>query len=56
MADDALTPLIIQNVFEAGDVEDSANILAVLIAEALGVNVNTYNNTKKVKSKARKSL
>ena len=56
MVDDALTPLIIQNVFEAGDVEDSANILAILMAEALGVNVNTYNNTKKKKSKARSSL
>ncbi len=56
MADDALTPLIIQNVFEAGDVEDSANVLAILMAEALGVNVNTYNNMKKKKSKARSSL
>jgi len=43
MANDALTPMIIQNAIETGNVEDSANILAVLIAEALGVGVQTYS-------------
>ena len=42
MVDDALTPLIIQNVFETGSSDDAANVLAALIAEALGVNVQTF--------------
>ena len=42
MVDDALTPLIIQNVIETGTEDDAANVLAALIAEALGVNVQTY--------------
>lgn len=53
MVDDALTPLIIQNVIETGSVEDSANVLAALIAEALGVNVQTYAGKQKRKTKAR---
>ncbi len=56
IANDALTPLIIQNIFEADSVDDSANILAVLIAEALGVNVQTYSGKKKQKSKGRTKL
>ena len=47
MVDDALTPLIIQNVFETGSSEDSANVLAALMAEAMGVNVQTYSDKKK---------
>lgn len=42
MVDDALTPLIIQNVIETGTEDDAANVLAALMAEALGVNVQTY--------------
>lgn len=53
MIDDALTPLLIQNVIETGSADDSANVLAALIAEAIGVNVQTYNNDRKKKSKAR---
>ena len=53
MVDNALTPLIIQNVFETGSVEDSANVLAVLVAEALGINVNTYSGRKRQKSNTR---
>ena len=55
MVNDALTPLIIQNIFEAGDADDSANILAVLMAESLGVNVQTYVPKGKQKRKRRKS-
>ncbi len=43
MVDDALTPLIIKNVMETGNADDAANVLAALMAEALGVNVQTYN-------------
>ncbi len=53
MIEGNLTPLIIQNVLEAGDVEDSANILAVLMAEAFGVNVQTYESRGTRKTKAR---
>jgi hypothetical protein len=49
MVNDALTPLIIQNVLETGNDEDSANVLAALIAEALGVNVQTYRDRGKPK-------
>lgn len=51
MIKDALTPLIIQNVIETGSVDDSANVLAALIAEALGVNVQTYSGKKEQKRK-----
>ena len=47
IANDALTPLILQNLLESGDVEDSANIIAVLMAEALGVNVQSYEAKEK---------
>ena len=56
MVDDALTPLIIQNVFETGSVDDSANVLAALIAEALGVNVQTFSGKKKPKTKKRTKI
>ena len=56
MVDDALTPLIVQNVFETGSAEDSANVLAALIAEAMGVNVQTYSNKKRQKTKKRTKL
>jgi len=56
MANDALTPLIIQNVLESGDSDDSANILAALIAEALGINVQTFTDKKSKKTKKRTSL
>jgi len=56
MVDDALTPLIIQNVFETGSAEDSANVLAALIAETMGVNVQTYSNKKKQKTNKRTKL
>lgn len=56
MVNDALTPLIIQNVFETGSSEDSANVLAALIAEAMGVNVQTYSNKKKQKTNMRTKL
>ena len=56
MVDDALTPLIIQNVFETGTSEDSANVLAALIAESLGVNVQTYTGKKKKKTKKRTKI
>ena len=56
MVEKNLTPLIIQNVLEAGDVDDSANILAILMAEAFGVNVQTYQGTTKQKTKRRKRL
>ncbi len=56
MVDDALTPLIVQNVFETGSAEDSANVLAALIAEALGVNVQTYSGRKKTKLKRRTKI
>ena len=56
MVDDALTPLIIQNVMETGSEDDAANVLAALIAEALGVNVQTYNNDTKKKSNKRSRL
>jgi len=46
MVNDAFTPLVIQNVFETGSVDDSANVLAALMAEALGVNVQTYGGKK----------
>ena len=55
MVDDALTPLIIQNVMETGSSDDSANVLAALIAEALGINVQTYSNRKSIVPK-RKNL
>lgn len=51
MINDGLSPLIVQQVMESGDSEDAANVLAVLIAEALGVNVQTYTGKTK-KSKA----
>ena len=54
MVDDALTPLIIQNVIETGSTDDAANVLAALMAEALGVNVQTYQGTTKQKTKQRK--
>jgi len=47
LTSDALTPLILQNILESGDVEDSANIIAVLMAEALGVNVQSYEAKEK---------
>lgn len=50
LASDALTPLIIQNILENDQVNDSANLLAVLIAEGLGVNVQSYE-PKQSKSK-----
>ncbi len=53
MVDDALTPLLIQSIFEAGNADDSANVLAVLMAEALGVNVQTYRDRKKQKPKTK---
>ena len=56
MVDDALTPLIIQNVFETGTVDDSANVLAALIAETLGINVQTYSGRKQPKPKKRTKL
>jgi len=56
MVNDALTPLIIQSILEAGDVEKSADLLAILMAEALGVNVQTYNNTKEARIKKRSKL
>lgn len=55
MIDNALTPLIIQNVMETGSSDDSANVLAALIAEALGINVQTYDG-KKEKSNIRTRL
>ena len=55
MVDDALTPLIIQNVIETGSDDDAANVLAALIAEALGVNVQTYPNRKSRVQKNRKT-
>lgn len=54
MAVDGLSPLIVQNVMESGDSEDAANILAVLIAEALGVNVQTFIDKKKKSNKRSK--
>ncbi len=51
MIDDALTPLIIQNVMETGSSDDAANVLAALIAEAMGVNVQTYGGTRTKKRK-----
>ncbi|KKM22099.1 hypothetical protein LCGC14_1628740, partial [marine sediment metagenome] len=56
MIDDTLTPFVIKTAFESGDVEDSANILAVLMAEALGVNVQTYSGTRKQKTNKRTKL
>lgn len=56
MVNDALTPLIVQNVFETGSAEDSANVLAALMAEALGVNVQTYSGKKTQKSNRRTKL
>ena len=56
MVDDALTPLIVQNVFETGSAEDSANVLAALIAETLGVNVQTYSDKKKQKTNKRTKM
>jgi len=56
MVNDALTPLIIQNVFETGSAEDSANVLAALMAETMGVNVQTYSDKKKPKTKKRTEL
>ena len=56
MIDDALTPLIIQNVIETGTADDSANVLAALIAEALGVNVQTYQGKTNQKTKARSRI
>ncbi len=57
MVNDALTPLIVQNVFETGSADDSANVLAALMAEALGVNVQTYVGGKnKPKSNKRTKL
>jgi len=51
---EAVTPLIIQNVMETKDSEESANILAALIAETLGVNVQTYDSGKKKTKKRTK--
>ena len=56
MVNDALTPLIIQNVFETGSSEDSANVLAALIAEALGINVQTFRDRKKRTAKERSRI
>ena len=56
MVNDALTPLIIQNVFETGSAEDSANVLAALMAETMGVNVQTYSDRKKQKTNKRTKL
>jgi len=56
MVDEALTPLIIQNVFETGSAEDSANVLAALIAETMGVNVQTYSNKKEQKTNKRTKI
>ncbi len=56
MVDDALTPLIIQNVFETGSAEDSANVLAALIAETMGVNVQTYSDKKEPETNKRTKM
>ncbi len=54
MVDNSLTPLTIQSGVEAGNVDDAANILAVLIAETVGVNVQTFAPKKKsVKQRSR---
>lgn len=50
LTSDAFTPLLIQNVLESSNVEDSANIIAVLMAEALGMNVQSYEPKKSTKS------
>ena len=56
MVNDAFTPLLIQSIMESEDVEDSANVLAVLMAEALGVNVQTYPDKRQEKSNKRDKL
>lgn len=38
-----LTPLIVQTAFESGNVEDSADMLAIILAEMFGVGVQTYD-------------
>jgi hypothetical protein len=47
MINDSLSPLIVSQIMESADSEDAANVLAVLMAEALGVNVQTYTNETK---------
>jgi hypothetical protein len=37
-----LTPLTIQNYYDTKSVEDSANVLTVIMAETLGINTQTY--------------
>ncbi len=57
MVNDALTPLIVQNIFETGSADDSANVLAALMAETMGVNVQTFSGgRKKQKSNKRTKL
>ena len=44
-------PLTIQNTIDAKEIEDRANLLAITIAEALGVNVQTYEEKQEKKGK-----
>jgi hypothetical protein len=51
MLNKALTPIIIETAFQSKDQEDAANILAVILAEAFGVGVNTFDGKFKKKKK-----
>jgi hypothetical protein len=51
IAKNGLTPIIVQTAIESGNAEEAANVLAILLAEALGLGVQTYPDRKQKTNK-----
>jgi hypothetical protein len=51
LAKRGLTPIIVQTAMESGNAEEAANVLAILLAEALGLGVQTYPDRKQKTNK-----